>query len=400
MQNNSFENNFYISNKTSLRFLTILFFAQLFLRMLSYLNILIFSNPRTLYYFDFALIGISVFYVCSIYFSRNIPKKPYAIIGNCLWFCFLGIIVSLANSHIYTSFVNALVTQSLWFGALLLFWVFFNEANENDLSFAEKTLSFATVIFTLIYFVWIINKTDDSEGYINCLYFGLCLLPTVFIHKKLWFRLFIIGFLTVNVILSGKRAALILFVLGLLIPLLTMISGRQKGRTIRIIIFVFLAVFLIYNFLSTRFDIIIFERMDNIFDDGGSGRDIIYERVWNSFKEASFIKKLFGHGFNSVSILTFVKTSAHNDFLEILYDYGIVGLIVYLAMLLKLIRYSRMLYVVKSQFAPMFLCAVIIFLVLSTFSHLIIYPTYIIFLLFFFSLGIYDLNRIKKEAVE
>ncbi len=383
-------------SNTILLLLISAFFVQLFFRMLDYLKMLKFLDSRSLIYIDLLLVAISAFYII-VEFFRKIPIKRYSVFGTFSFFYFFSLIISLLNRNIYPSFINNFATQSLWYAALSVFWVFVTSEDEIDYNFIKKLLFVSSLGFSIIYLLWIIGRTAGTEGYINSLYFGLCLLPTVFLNKKLWFQIVVAGVLTVNVALSGKRAALLILLFGFLLPFLTSVSDHQKKRSINTIILVFLAVFLVYNYISTRYDIVIFERMDNIIEDGGSGRDKIYEKVWLSFKESSILKQLFGHGFNAVSLASFARTSAHNDFLEILYDCGVVGVTAYLWMIIKLIGYSRKLYAIKSDVAPMFFSALIIFLILSTVSHLIIYPTYIIFLLFFFSLGIYDLNRIERN---
>ncbi len=383
-------------NNTLLLIIVSAFFVQLFLRMTDYLKMLKFFDSRSLIYIDLFLIAISAFYIFTEFF-RAIPMKKYSVFGILSVFYFFSLFVSIINRDIYPSFINNFATQSLWYAAFAVFWIFVNDEDKIDYNFIEKLLFISSLVFSVVYFLWIIGRNSDTEGHVNSLYFGMCLLPVVFLNKKLWFQIVVVGILTVNVALSGKRAALLILAFGFILPLLTKISGRQRERTVWTVVLVSLAIFLVYNYISTRFDIVIFDRMDSVVDDGGSGRDKIYEDVWLSFKESGISNKLFGHGFNSIDLTSDVGTSAHNDFLEILYDCGIVGVVVYLLAAIRLIVYSRRLYVAKSQFAPMFFCALIIFLILSTVSHLIIYPTYIIFLLFFFNLGIRDLNRINEE---
>ena len=87
------------------------------------------------------------------------------------------------------------------------------------------------------------------------------------------------------------------------------------------------------------------------------------------------------------NVFGFEYTSAHNDFLEIVYDYGIIGLILYVLFLGNMIKNLFKLYVNRSRYFSMALSATILYLVVSTSSHLIIYPTYIVFLLLFMSVA-------------
>lgn len=399
MENVSNENNNTINRNTELSFFIIVFFVQLFLRMSDYLGVYKLSNPKFLIFCDLvlAIIAGSYLFINSL---NGILLRRYSIFGNCSFFYFFGVLVSLFNYKIFPSFINAFATQSLWYAALIVFWISITKENGFNFGFIKKFISIAFIVFSSIYFLWITVRTDDTEGFLNSLYFGLCLLPIVFITKNTWFRVLSIGISTVNVVVSGKRAALLVLVLGFVLPLLTEFSGKQKDRALKTVIVGTVVVLLVYSYINARYDITIFDRINSISEDGGSGRTEIYEEVWNSFKDSSFLQKLFGHGFNSVSLTSLVGTSAHNDFLEVLYDYGIVGLVIYLSIIKKLISYSRLLYKKQSQFAPVFFCALIIFLILSMFSHLIIYPTYIVFLLLFFLLGIWDLNKMEEEDAQ
>ena len=115
--------------------------------------------------------------------------------------------------------------------------------------------------------------------------------------------------------------------------------NKNKGTNIKSIsIFIGLIV-AIYWFVANNSETInhIVSRFHAIEDDEGSGRTELYDVILNSFSNSSFISQMFGHGYRSViSILDGVP--AHNDFLEILYDFGIVPLTVYVIILLKFVR--------------------------------------------------------------
>lgn len=76
-------------------------------------------------------------------------------------------------------------------------------------------------------------------------------------------------------------------------------------------------------------------RFSTMEEGGGSGRDVIYQRVFDSVKQSDFGSLFFGHGYMSVIAINDFKL-AHNDFLQLLYDYGIVGLVFFVSFLLSL----------------------------------------------------------------
>ena len=78
---------------------------------------------------------------------------------------------------------------------------------------------------------------------------------------------------------------------------------------------------------------------------------------------------------------------AHSDFLEVLYDYGLVGLFLYVLLLLSFIRKAIKLRQARCKSFAAFTAAILIYIILSSISHLIIYPTYIVFLLLVLAVG-------------
>ena len=63
-------------------------------------------------------------------------------------------------------------------------------------------------------------------------------------------------------------------------------------------------------------------------EGGSSGRDAIYEHFWNHFKnETDNVKFIFGNGANAT--LGIYINYAHNDWLEIAINQGVLGLVAY-----------------------------------------------------------------------
>ena len=75
-----------------------------------------------------------------------------------------------------------------------------------------------------------------------------------------------------------------------------------------------------FNFYIKRFE-----------DTSGSGRDKLYERIYDAWLSSDLINIIFGFGTNQTQVFTggFNRDSrgiyAHSDWLQFLYDYGLVG---------------------------------------------------------------------------
>jgi O-antigen ligase len=107
-------------------------------------------------------------------------------------------------------------------------------------------------------------------------------------------------------------------------------------------------------------------------EDGGSGRTEIWQTVWRKFASSPFSEKLFGHGFHAVAYKVMplgYSRFAHNSWLEILYDYGMVGLglivILVLYFIVKTVKMIRE----KSAMSPVMGYTIVGMLVMATVSY-------------------------------
>ncbi|MEE0725108.1 MAG: O-antigen ligase family protein, partial [Clostridium saudiense] len=119
-------------------------------------------------------------------------------------------------------------------------------------------------------------------------------------------------------------------------------------------------------------NITVLQRLSNISEDGGSGRNLIWADVIQSFKSSSITEKVFGHGYQNVYYelkpLGFDRL-AHNSYIEYLYDYGYIGTILLIILLIGIIRFSfKMLRKYDKGAAPLFY-SLIVTVLLSVFSY-------------------------------
>ena len=124
-------------------------------------------------------------------------------------------------------------------------------------------------------------------------------------------------------------------------------------------------------------------RIENIKSDEGSGRGEIYNSVYYEITEnQDIISYLFGKGHNEVINSKGSKGfSAHNEFLEVAYDYGIIGFIIFLFIFVAILRTCKKPKIHHHKVA-IFL-SFIIFFTFSLTSHTILNTTNIVFLCMF-----------------
>src|SRR5690606_38949449 len=75
---------------------------------------------------------------------------------------------------------------------------------------------------------------------------------------------------------------------------------------------------------------------DRLSERGGSGRDMIYSNIINGwFGSENILNFLFGYGFNSSIYFSGSGNLAHNDWLELIINYGFIGFFIYLLLFIR-----------------------------------------------------------------
>ena len=91
--------------------------------------------------------------------------------------------------------------------------------------------------------------------------------------------------------------------------------------------------YIIHDFIGS-----VVERFSGLESDQGSGRTMIYSQVLSGLSQSDFFHLIFGHGYKSVKTITMGNVMAHNDILELLYDFGLIGAVIYFLFILSLFK--------------------------------------------------------------
>ena len=116
-----------------------------------------------------------------------------------------------------------------------------------------------------------------------------------------------------------------------------------------------------------------------------NGRETIYEYTWQMIMNSDVEEWVLGHGHNAVFEDSPLTISAHNEFLEVIYDYGIIVLVLYLFFWLYVVR--RWLFHMRCQtiyYIP-YTLSICIFAVMAMVSQLILYASYFLYLVMFWA---------------
>jgi len=382
------------------------------------LNILVFSLDSVLnYFYDFPVFVVSLlFYFVVLIVPGFFSFKKYH--------SFLIIILFFLLSFIFNTFRDGFYKESLsdflfiisFFGSFYLFSDSISLKNNNKLIlfFLLTTL----LLFSGTYLGFDQNKwgntiglkTDDIEfsrsyrqgffrkAHIASYFFTFTLL--YFMNRlkslkanKLTYIVTIVP-LTYLIFITGSRTPIVVMFLGLIL-------FYFKIKYLKyLIIFVVLSVGLIIfidEALVLFSDTIIYQYITiikTIFSNFERlSRIIIWASWWSEVKTFNLIDFVFGRGFNASIVANQKNVSNsiwfHNDFLSIFYSYGILPLIIYINLFVKI--YKKHKKIIRSN--------VFIFLTFSGFWLSAFfngfYYYYTVILLYLFYTMIYESNEVS-----
>lgn len=252
-------------------------------------------------------------------------------------------------------------------------------------------------MFIASFIMFVFTYTAFSFGEMhatNYVFFISMLFPFLFFLKdKDRYLYFIIG-LILSILAFKRSGMLVAASAGLAICWYDFFKakGKRRGEKKIIAIFFILAVIGVYVIIDNYTGGHMSERFSSIEEDGGSGRDIIFEYVIAMFGKQNFTERFFGIGFNGVmhhqwfQLGPDVYISAHNDFLEVICDFGYVGSLLYLLFIINIIKNTKQIRKLSGNMYKANITSLVIFFITSMVSHLFLYPTYFAFIIMLWSI--------------
>jgi hypothetical protein len=218
-------------------------------------------------------------------------------------------------------------------------------------------------------------------------YFALVLLPFAFCIKNKAIRLICIVVICLITLSSIKRAGSIALFLSLLTYYYVQHFLIFKSKFLFLKLFAILIFILILYFGFVIYDKkinngLLVERLESIRGGNDSRRMEIFGEIWLGIEKSSVSDVLFGHGFGATQNITMYELTAHNDFLEVIYDYGLWMFILYLWFYVLFIRFIKQLIKSRSLLAAPVAAYFPLFLILSLVSHIIITAHFVTFAIF------------------
>lgn len=183
------------------------------------------------------------------------------------------------------------------------------------------------------------NNTDLTN---NVAYSFVALLPYVFLFRRK--KILAIGSMLILIffiIQGSKRGAMVTGGVGLLCFIYYQLRTVPKENRIKGYLLVIIAVLgmAYYAFDVYESNTYLITRLQNT---GGEARNIIYANLLNAWASSeSFFKLIFGFGFAASLKYSGTGNYAHNDWLELLSNFGLIGIIVYGVLFYLAVKYIR-----------------------------------------------------------
>lgn len=312
--------------------------------------------------------------------------NKYILIRNCAVFCMIGNIlyhlfpfppliwrigfVLLALYCIFLSFRQGLLGVEKWMlyfvGLNLLYffvsllWIFPSTSQIGNTLYAllafnlftflgtkgVLTASFFSVLAVIITFAGIpyfyhaqelaLDKLrgGGEETTVNASVVFLMLLPMLFFVKNKMLSIVLFCVCIFFLFIGAKRGNILAAVFPIIVYIYLVMKDSRKSVWqffLVLVLIVGIVIGAVQLFLADEY---LIGRFIDMQEGNSSGRDFLYFRAWRLwFDSNDLIHYIFGFGFQGA--LYNMDKMVHNDWLEILVDYGLLGVVFYLTIFIS-----------------------------------------------------------------
>lgn len=308
--------------------------------------------------------SIETIKLLSIRLKSPIIKSTLLLV---LMYCVYGLwIIAFGDDIIRT---RDYVYLQVSLNSLLPIFMFYYYSRKGLLN--ERKIIIYTIIFLLVTIVsyfknkyYVMAKFNEEDITNNIGYNFVSLLPLLFFYyKKPLLQYILLGVCGVFILMGMKRGAILIGGLSIVIFLYSNLKGEsRKRKTITFILSIGIiigAVYYVSNMLQTS-DYFV-KRIEQTAEGNSSGRDRIYGSIWEAFlNEPNSLYFLFGHGANST--ISVAGDFAHQDWLETIYNNGILGGVI---LLVFFMAFGLTIYKQRHRFPPYMFYSFFILLFIS-----------------------------------
>ena len=294
----------------------------------------------------FLVYGISLFY-----FVKTLLLKEKKSLFYKAWSFLL--ILNVIGFFFTAQFSNLLQFDMLKrvLGALVGFYPFYYFSYKKKLQpkvivFFFMTLLPITIAQYFVYQLSIIDTYNVENVVNNVAYLFVGLIPFLFKIRNKLLAISCLLIILYFIIQSSKRGALLAGGIGVLVYLYFIfksIKYKSKIKLFRAYIAAFGTISFLFYYAYQRImeNEFFLRRLDQMAEGDSSYRTENYMRILEAwFSSESFINLIFGFGFASSLEIT-GRHFAHNDWLELLSNFGLIGVLLYLFLIGSTYKYLK-----------------------------------------------------------
>lgn len=329
----------------------------------------------------------------------EIPSKTIIFFNFYMTWVLLVTAINPVGVKGISSYLNSLFWSA--FPILILNSTYYFVLHKGDSRWLKIIFLVITALFLLTYYSFYDVDNILMNVHLGSSYYSLYMLPLVLVYPSKIGKTCLTIIISLAVFSSVKRGGVLALALAMIAYIITNQLVSKQGKFKKIIIgFCVLTAFIaIFAYIGTMGDNNIFERFESIQEDNGSGRTDVWAEAWRLITEQGIFTYFVGNGFNTVVHNSRYVLSAHNDYLEAWFDFGLIGMLLYIISLCLLFKDIFECLKTKKEYAPAMSVLGALIIVLTMISHIAIYYWFnVIVLCIAYFEGRY--NREKRQLTE
>lgn len=316
--------------------------------------------------------------VCAVAFITCLNRTYKGIHLVCLlWLTIMPVIMFINNAPVTDTIQTIL-------------WPFIFETTYLCCRFNVKRWAFMKYIYVIVAVIgasYFLTTRVDADRQTNTIYFFALTVPFLLYNTGKRNMVVIIMLFSVMALLSMKRSMMLTMILIWTFYLINGMRSRKKKIYAIVLSLVLLGgIYFAYDKVDEVTGGLLTQRVTKEETAEGLGREAIWGLTVDMIQKSSPEKLITGHGHYGVKKNSILDISAHNDFLEVIYDYGLIIFFLYLCLWGYVIRRFYYLYKNQSDLYVPYAASLSIFLIMSLVSHLILYTSYFNYLVMFWGM--------------
>lgn len=290
---------------------------------------------------------VSSYYFIKVVSVRNLPRPLSYFSILVVLFGVYGVIRVNASPDGWVGGMSAPTTfLKVYEMSILPIFAFYYFAKKHLIG--VRWFTWITIVYTIVallqyYYhqVVLLEKFNLEEVTNNSGYFVLSLFPLVVFHKKRPLIQYGWAFLIFSlVVLSYKRGAMLIGAIALVYWTVSLSSHSKRRNRWVFVIGGIVVIVLAVQFFLRQMDTSMYlqQRIEQTSEGDMSRREIMYPLYYNYFfSNANGVQLIFGYGADGLR--KYLGSYAHQDWLQVLFDLGVVGFTFLLLCWISLIKF-------------------------------------------------------------